>query len=417
MLSGETIVCLSSIDWDFNWQGHQEIMSRLAERGNRVLFVENTGVRAVTVRDVPRLGRRIRNWWRSGGGFRDERKNLSVYSPLALPFPYSGSARLINRVVLGRALRRWMRAVDCARPIVWTFLPTPLCRDLARALNPELTVYYCIDDLPNSSPAARRVGGSEVELFRSADLVFVTVQKLKERAERWREQVDVFPFAVDYEKFKGVRTSAGGAPADLAGFARPLVGYVGALSHKLDRELLVDVAERIPEATFTLVGPVQCDVGPLLRRPNIRLLGARAHDDVPRYLKAFGAGIIPYRLTPYTETVYPTKLNEYLAMGIPVVSTPLPEVLRFNARHGDPVVVAGQAPAFAEGLRGALEADPAGAVERRIAVARQNDWEARMEPMMACLEAALARPGEAAAGAPEPEPSRKDPASGPRREW
>ena len=82
------ILCVSSIDWDFIWQGHQEIMSRMAAEGHRVLFVENTGVRAPKVRDLPRVRQRIRNWWRGTKGFRQERPNLFIYSPLLLPLPY-----------------------------------------------------------------------------------------------------------------------------------------------------------------------------------------------------------------------------------------------------------------------------------------------------------------------------------------
>ena len=63
MLEGQSILCISSIDWDFIWQGHQQIMATLAEDGNKVLFVENTGVRRPRFRDVPRLRQRVRNWW------------------------------------------------------------------------------------------------------------------------------------------------------------------------------------------------------------------------------------------------------------------------------------------------------------------------------------------------------------------
>ena len=83
MLRGQDIVCISSIDWDFIWQGHQEIMSTLAAHGNRVLFIENTGVRAPTLQDLPRLKRRLVNWWRSTRGFRKEKENLYLYSPCA----------------------------------------------------------------------------------------------------------------------------------------------------------------------------------------------------------------------------------------------------------------------------------------------------------------------------------------------
>src|SRR5207237_1183692 len=168
------IVCISSIDWDFIWQGHQEIMSTLAAQGHRVLFVENTGVRAPRARDLPRVRQRIRNWWRGTKGFREERPNLFVYSPLLLPLPYSRVARWINRFVLMRALRRWMRATGFFRPIVWTFLPTPLALDLLREVDPQLTIYYCIDDLASSSIGARRIVPHEERLFREADLVFVT---------------------------------------------------------------------------------------------------------------------------------------------------------------------------------------------------------------------------------------------------
>src|SRR5438128_1695456 len=110
VLQHQDIVCLSSIDWQFIWQGHQEIMSALAASGNRVLFVENTGMRRPAIRDLPRVQRRLANWWRGTKGFRLERPNLFVYSPVILPFPYSRIARAINRQLLARALRRWMRA-------------------------------------------------------------------------------------------------------------------------------------------------------------------------------------------------------------------------------------------------------------------------------------------------------------------
>jgi len=121
MLHGRDVVCISSIDWDFIWQGHQEIMASLAEHGNRVLYIENTGVRPPRLRDLPRVRTRLRNWWRGTKGFRQERENLVVYSPIVLPFPYSRLARWVNRTLLMRALRRWMRATDFRRPVVWTF--------------------------------------------------------------------------------------------------------------------------------------------------------------------------------------------------------------------------------------------------------------------------------------------------------
>ena len=87
VLSGEGIVCISSIDWDANWQAHQEVMSALAASGNDVLFIENTGVRLPTRRDMPRLYRRIANARRAEHGLRPERDRLFVHSPILVPLP------------------------------------------------------------------------------------------------------------------------------------------------------------------------------------------------------------------------------------------------------------------------------------------------------------------------------------------
>ena len=123
------ILCISSIDWDHIWQGHQEIMSTLAADGHRVLFVENTGVRGPALGDLPRVRKRILTWWRATKGFREERQNLFVYSPLLLPFPYSRVARWINGYFMFRALRRWSDIIGFHRPVLWSFLPTPLALD------------------------------------------------------------------------------------------------------------------------------------------------------------------------------------------------------------------------------------------------------------------------------------------------
>jgi uncharacterized SAM-binding protein YcdF (DUF218 family)/glycosyltransferase involved in cell wall biosynthesis len=385
------VVCIASIDWDFIWQGHQEIMSRLAAEGHRVLFIENTGVRIPKVADLPRLRQRIHNWWRGTKGFREERPNLFVYSPLLLPGPYWRVSRWINRFLLVRALQRWMHATRFFQPIVWTFLPTPLARDLISSLEPKLTIYYCIDDLASSSPGARKITSSEERLFKDADLVFVTSERLRQRAARFSDRVHMFPFGVNLERFESARQSGVQPPEDVRNLRHPIVGYVGGLHQWVDQDLLAAVAEGMPDATFALVGPEQTDVATLRRCPNVQVLGQRPHDQLPEYVKGFDVGIVPYRITEYTANVYPTKLNEYLAMGIPVVATELPEIQRFNATYGDVIGVASNAPAFCGAIRSALQDSSPPEVERRIAVAHENSWRARLGAMSRLIDDALDR--------------------------
>jgi uncharacterized SAM-binding protein YcdF (DUF218 family)/glycosyltransferase involved in cell wall biosynthesis len=385
------VLCISSIDWDFIWQGHQEIMSTLAQQGHRVLFLENTGVRTPNVRDFARVRRRVRNWWRGTKGFRQERPNLFVYSPIVVPLPYSRVARWINRWLLVRALRRWMRATGFYRPIVWTFLPTPLALDLIHEIDAQLTVYYCIDDLASSSPGAKRIVSYEHQLFRQADLVFVTSEKLRQRASQHSDRVHLFPFGVNFEQFDRVRNAADPAPDDVRTLRRPVVGYVGGLHQWVDQALVADVAARMPEAQFAFVGPPQADVSTLERCRNVHLLGQRPHAELPRYVKAFDLGIVPYRLTEYTANVYPTKLNEYLVMGIPVVATDLPEIRRFNAEHEGIVSIATGAEAFSAAVREALRGSTPAEIAQRVTVAHSNSWQSRLAAMNVLIDEGIDR--------------------------
>jgi uncharacterized SAM-binding protein YcdF (DUF218 family) len=170
-----------------------------------------------------------------------------------------------------------------------------------------------------------------------------------------------------------------------------VVGYVGGLHRWIDQALVAAVAERMPDATFALVGPPQTDVSALERCPNVRLFGQRSHLDVARYVKGFDVGIVPYLLSDYTANVYPTKLNEYLVMGIPVVATDLPEIRRFNAEHGDIVEVATNADSFADAIRRSLNDSQPAVVERRMAVAHSNSWASRIAAMNDLIDGAVDR--------------------------
>ena len=384
------VICISSIDWDFIWQGHQEIMTRLAAGGHRVLFIENTGVRPPRLGDYPRVMSRLRNWRRGTKGFRQERPNLFIHSPIVVPLPYSRIAQWLNKQILMRGINRWMRAVGVTRPVVWTFLPTPLARAVIDDLNPALTIYYCIDDLASSSPEARKIANSEQALFKSADLVFVTSERLRERAAQTSQRVHLFPFAVNLGVFQKSREEKETLPADLSALPRPVAGYVGGLHQWVDQELIAATAAKLPHVSFAMIGPEQTDISRLKALPNVHLFGQRPHAELPRYVRGFDVGLVPYRITEYTANVYPTKLNEYLVMGIPVVATDLNEIRRFNTEHGSVVRIAGSADSYASEVSAAIgDVPPAGEVARRIAIAESNSWERRLEKMSALIESEL----------------------------
>ena len=386
MLKNEDIICISSIDWDFIWQGHQEIMSTLAASGNRVLYIENTGVRPPRMRDISRIKSRLKNWFRSTGGVRKERENLYVFSPLILPFPYSRIAGWINYTMLMLVIKRWMKAMEFGAPVIWTFLPTDLSRNIIESLSKKVVVYYCIDNFSVSSPAAGRIVEPERRMLQSADLVFTTSTALFDYCSRYNAGVYKFPFTVNYEKFEKVRLQDGPPPEELKSIAGPIVGYIGGIHKWMDLELLVETVRRCPDYRFVFVGPVQTDVSALEAFENVHFLGKKHHESLPWLIKHFDVCIIPYVISEYTKNVYPTKLNEYLALGKHVVSTPLPELLEFNLKYGDVVAIAHDADGFAGAIKKCLDGESAVASERLIEIARENGWAGRIEDMCGVIQ-------------------------------
>ncbi len=380
MITGEHLLCLSSIDWDSVWQGHQEIMSTFAKHGNDVLFIENTGVRMPTPRDWPRLQRRLVNWFKSFKGFRKVQDRLWVYSPIILPGPYSRVIRWINQWLLLTAIRRWIRATGSHDPIIWTFLPTGIAVDILTHLEHKLAVYYCIAEFEELVPHPHKVRRTEQAVIQHCDLIFAQGPALEAKCRQWNPQVHVFPFGVNLEAFEQAH-AAPRLPDDLHTIPRPIIGYVGGVHRHVDFHLLQFIATQRKEWSLALIGPVQADISPVNGSSNIFFLGQKPFEELPHYIQAFEVAMIPYVESEYTKTVYPTKLNEYHALGKPVVSTFLPEVAAFNERYGPLVQIAKDYPQFVQHVEQALSRRDDHLVQRRIAAAYDNGWDRRIEEM------------------------------------
>lgn len=390
MLYKHNIICISSIDWDFIWQGHQEIMSVLADSGNRVLFIENTGVRMPTLKDAGRMWSRFLNWKKGYKGIRMIKERLYVYSPLVLPFPYSRISVKINKISMLSIIRRWMKAMEFHDPVVWSFLPTPLTIDILDELDPSLFIYYCIDDFVSSSKGAARIKKIEKRVVKMADLVFTTSHKLYHRCRTLNKETHLFPFGINTANYVEVRDKAIKMPYDMANVKKPIIGYVGGIHKWIDMELVKKIASEKRDASFVLIGPKQTDLCGVDKLNNVFILGKKEPKDLPNYVKFFDVGLIPYKITAYTENVYPTKINEYLVMGKPVISTPIPEVIEINKENGGNFIyfIKGEKD-IASVIECALRDNGADAKNKRIEYASDNDWMIRIEKMCALIEKKL----------------------------
>ncbi len=202
MLQGKQIICLSSIDWDFNWQGHQEIMARFAAAGNAVLYVENTGIRMPKWSDLPRLRQRMQAWQQGPGGIRHVKDNLQACAPLICPFPHSRVVQRFNRWLFLGSIRRWINREAFGPPLLWTFLPTRFSLEVIDAIKPAQVIYYCIADFQELGPS-RQVQRSETALLRRADIVFAQGDVLASRCRKvHRHEIPIVPFGVNVERFQ-----------------------------------------------------------------------------------------------------------------------------------------------------------------------------------------------------------------------
>lgn len=362
-------------------------MTRLARSGDRVLFIENTGARAPNVRDIGRIRSRLANWGKGLHGIRKIEDGLYVYSPLVLPFPYLRPARFLNRKLVFSVLFKWLKAVGFSDPIIWDFLPTGLSLDIIEKIDPKVLIYYCIDSFQVSSKGAKNIKRTEEKMVKRSDLVFVTSMELFRYCSQWSKKVHYFPFGVNIENFAKALTNTSLVPEDIGRIGHPIVGYLGGIHKWIDFDLVRTAATRNKDANFVFCGPIQTDTSQVKDLPNVFFLGQKGRDELPLYVREFDVALIPYKITEYTRNVYPTKLNEYLSLGKKVVSTGLPEVVKFNSENGAVVMVAESAEAFSAQVREAIE-KPVSEAERQLFMetAEKNSWANKVAQMSALVE-------------------------------
>jgi glycosyltransferase involved in cell wall biosynthesis len=381
-LEGREIVCVGFADWDTPLPTNQHhLMGRLAER-NKVLFVESLGLRQPRLAraDLRRIVRRLR----LGFGPPRSRDGVWVLSPLVLPFHRLALVRRLNGWLLPRLVRRAARRLGLRRPILWGYVPQ--AELLLDALEPERVIYHCVDDIAvQEGIDADSFHAAERRFAARADLVIASAPNLIERMRALSGHVLEAPNVADTALFASA-LEPGPADGALEPLPRPRVVFHGAITAaKLDLGLLAELARLRPAWSVVLVGPLgmgtpETDLSALTREPNVHLVGQRRHEELPSVLRGADAGLIPYAINPLTSSVFPMKVYEYLAAGLPVVSTPLPALVGV-----DGIDFADDAAATVAALERELAGDSPERRRRRSAAAAGNSWEARIEQIEAAL--------------------------------
>ncbi len=371
-------------DWATDPTSKHHLMGRLSEQTD-VLWVESSGMRAPSARSGRDLGRIVTKLRRMGkGGVRRERPGLAILTPPGLPFPTNPVARGLNARLYGWAVDRSLRQLGHDEsPVLWVYTPT-VARYLDRIRHRGL-VYHCVDRwwAFDDYDTAEMRACHEI-LCRRSDHVFASSLELEADCRRFTDRATYLPHGVDWAHFRRAVEVNLPKPADLPDDGHPIAGFIGLIDHWLDLPLLQELARQIAPAHLVMVGQSRVDVTALASEPNVHFLGRKPYSELPAYCRAFDAALIPFAINELTRAVNPIKLREYLSAGVPVVSTPLPELIPFGDRPGTKLATDRAAFITATLEQLAASADPAMRLGLSDAM-RPESWEGRLETMLATV--------------------------------
>ncbi|HEY3383385.1 MAG TPA: glycosyltransferase [Vicinamibacterales bacterium] len=382
--TGAAILYFASVYWDDPLIVTQQVAIQLARRGP-ILYVEPPPC-SVYLRQPARN----RRWLRAGRAPRRITDGLHVYTPPPV-LPFKTRVAVFNaasQAWVTPFVRRAMRTVGIDRPVLFTYLPH-LYASVGR-YDERLVCYYCIDNMGALTRAIDPaiVAGYERRLLARTDVALTTSRGLAEKLGPLHRRIQVVPSGTDADLYARALDAGTVVAPELTGLPGPVIGFSGAVDFRLDQDLISEAARRRPSWSFVFVGPRRTSVGRLAAHPNIRFIPPQPQSALPALFKGFTVALIPYRRGPLVDFIYPTKLNDYLAAGVPVVSTHLPEL------EGVPNDIVEQVGDVGELLLAIERAMPTRVDEahraRRVEFARSNSWECRARAIAAAIDRALA---------------------------
>ncbi|MDV6375478.1 glycosyltransferase family 1 protein [Deinococcus arenicola] len=305
------------------------------------------------------------------------------------PHIESGHSAAESQARTARLLEGLLASEGIADYDLWVYTPMEL--PITAGLKPRVTIYDCMDELANFKGAPPELRQREAQLFDRAGVVFTGGQRLYEAKSERHPNVHSFPSSVEVQHFAQARGGLGD-PADQAALPHPRLGFYGVIDERFDVALIAEVARRRPQWQVVLIGPVvKIDPADLPQAPNIHYLGMKGYGELPAYLAHWDVALLPFARNASTEFISPTKTPEYLAAGVPVVSTGIRDVIR---PYGDMHMarIADGADAFESACEAVLaEAGTAAAQDRQAradAYLSDLSWDHTWEGMAQLIEAA-----------------------------
>jgi glycosyltransferase involved in cell wall biosynthesis len=307
-----TILCFSHLRWNFVFQRPQHILT-LASKSNRIIYFEEPIFEDICEAQVRSTA---------------VTPSITVITPI-LP---NGTDPLDAQAAQRRFVDLLVAGTPQGRLTTWYY--TPMALAFSDHLACGVCVYDCMDELSAFKNAPAELVAMERRLLQRADVVFTGGQSLYEAKRGLHKSMYPLPSSIDFAHFQQARSPGRDADAQ-EHIPHPRVGFFGVIDERLDVDLVRQTAHNMPDVHFIMVGPVvKIDPGSLPQAPNLHWLGSKTYAELPAYLRHWDAGWMPFAINAATRYISPTKTPEFLAAGVPLVSTAIVDVVRTYGAAG-----------------------------------------------------------------------------------
>jgi len=372
-----SFLCFGSQDWWYHNRGHFDfqLMRRFAKKGT-TLYINSIVVQKPKLTEgrmfFVRLVRKAKSIFR---GLRKSDAGFWVYSPFLLPVHHIAWMRPFNEILLRFQLWFVMRKLDIRKPVVWVACPTAC--NVAVHMKKSQFVYQradCYEAYPNVD--VEMITRYDRKLKAEADLtIFVNMALYQQERDQCKKEM-YLDHGVDFDMFASA-VQIQDEPSDIASIPRPIAGYFGALNeHKLDTDYIGKIVDMQPDISFVFIGKASPGLSSLSEKKNVWLLGQKTYEQIPHYGKCFDVAMIPWRQNCWTEAANPIKVKEYLALGKPIVSTPVFSEIQ---KYSDVMYLADTPEEFAKCIEKALAEDNPERVAARTVKVRSSTWDSKAQ--------------------------------------